>query len=98
MSVRSNTATEPERTKGVLEECLTSSLSSGPESQNGRRAQLPEAIVEDVMNVLKYGEESVSVPIEEVKPEDWANKVYKPDIQDKWDKLYKKPGYELSDL
>jgi hypothetical protein len=24
---------------------------------------------------------------------DWTEKVYKPDIQDKWDKLYKKPGY-----
>jgi len=69
-----------------------------PGKSERQKAQLPEAIVEYVMNVLKYGEESVSVPIEEVKPEDWANKVYKPDIQDKWDKLYKKPGYELSDL
>jgi 4-oxalocrotonate tautomerase len=32
------------------------------------------------MHVLKYGEESVSVAIEEIKPEDWAEKVYKPDI------------------
>jgi 4-oxalocrotonate tautomerase len=29
---------------------------------------------------LKYGEESVSVAIEEIKPEDWTEKVYKQDI------------------
>ena len=32
--------------------------------------------------------------VEEVKSEDWAEKVYKPDIQNKWDTLYKKPGYD----
>ena len=31
--------------------------------------------------------------IEEIRPEDWAGKVYKPDILNNWDKLYKKPGY-----
>jgi len=40
-------------------------------------------------------EESVSVAIEEVNSQDWAEDVYKPDIQDKWDKLYKKPGYTM---
>jgi 4-oxalocrotonate tautomerase len=43
----------------------------------------------------KCGEELVSVAIEEIKPEDWAEKVYKPDILDKPEKLYKKPGYNL---
>jgi 4-oxalocrotonate tautomerase len=41
---------------------------------------------------LKSSENSVSVAIEEVSPSDWAEKVYKPDIIDKEDKLYKKPG------
>ncbi len=41
------------------------------------------------------GEESVSVAIEEVRSQDWAQEVYKPDIQQKWDKLYKKPGYTM---
>jgi 4-oxalocrotonate tautomerase len=50
------------------------------------------------MDVLDYGEESVSVAIEEVKPEDWAEKVYKPDILDKPEQVYKKPGYDLSEL
>jgi len=50
------------------------------------------------MDILDYGEESVSVAMEEVTSQDWVQKVYKPDIQNKWDKVYKKPGYDESDL
>jgi len=46
------------------------------------------------MTHLNSSEASVSVTIEEVKQEEWAQKVYTPDIQGKWDKLYKKPGYK----
>ena len=45
------------------------------------------------MKVLNYGEESVSVSIEEIKPDEWKEKVYKPDILNDPGKLYKKPGY-----
>jgi 4-oxalocrotonate tautomerase len=38
-------------------------------------------------------EESVSVAIEDIGPQDWAEDVYKPDILSNWEKLYKKPGY-----
>jgi 4-oxalocrotonate tautomerase len=69
-----------------------------PGKSEQQKARLSEAIVKDVINVLNYGEESVSVAIEEVKPEDWAEKVYKPDIQNKWEELYKKQGYDPSDL
>jgi len=69
-----------------------------PGKSEKQKARLSEKIVKDVMNVLNYGEESVSVAIEEVKPQDWAEKVYKPHIQNEWEKLYKKPGYDLSDL
>jgi len=65
-----------------------------PGKSEKQKIRLAEAIVKDVMTVLHYGEESVSLAIEEVKQEDWKEKVYKPDIQDKWEKLYKKPGYE----
>ena len=47
------------------------------------------------MNILNYGEESVSVAIEEVSSKSWAEKVYKPKILDNSDKLYKKPGYTM---
>jgi 4-oxalocrotonate tautomerase len=50
------------------------------------------------MDVFHYGEESVPVAMEEVKPQDWAEKIYRPDIEDHWDKLYKKPGYDVNDL
>jgi 4-oxalocrotonate tautomerase len=69
-----------------------------PGKSEQQKARLSEAIVKDVMDILNYGEESVSVAMEEVKPEDWAEKVYKPDIQTKWEGLYKKPGYDPSDL
>ncbi len=65
-----------------------------PGKSEKQKTRLAEAIVKDVMTVLHYGEESVSLAIEEVKQEDWKEKVYKPDIQNKWEKLYKKPGYE----
>jgi 4-oxalocrotonate tautomerase len=50
------------------------------------------------MEILNYGEESVSVAMEEVRSRDWAEKVYKADIQAKPDQIYKKPGYRLEDL
>jgi len=63
-----------------------------PGKSDQQKARLAEKIAKDVLN---YGEESVSVGFEEIKSQDWKEKVYKPDIQDKWDKLYKKPGYEM---
>jgi 4-oxalocrotonate tautomerase len=65
-----------------------------PGKTEEQKRRLAEAITKDVMSVLNYGEESVSVALEEVKSQDWTAKVYKPDIKEKWDKLYKKPGYD----
>jgi 4-oxalocrotonate tautomerase len=47
------------------------------------------------MDVLNYGDESVSVAFEEISSRDWAEKVYKPDIVNQPDKVYKKPGYTM---
>ena len=69
-----------------------------PGKSEEQKCRLAQRIAQDVMDVLDYGEESVSVALEEVKPEDWAEKVYKPDIVNKPEHLYKKPGYDLSDL
>lgn len=60
-----------------------------------QKMQLAEAIVKDVMHVLHYGAESVSVAIEEVASQEWAEKVYKPDILNNAEKLYKQPGYTM---
>ena len=59
------------------------------------KQRLAGAIVEDVVNILGCGEESVSVSIEEVDPKDWKEKVYDPLIRRKMDTLYKKPGYSM---
>ncbi len=66
-----------------------------PGKSEQQKKRLAESITRDVMEVLNYGEESVSVAFEEVKSQDWAKKVYQPEIKDKWDKLYKKPGYTM---
>jgi len=58
-----------------------------------QKARLAEEITRAVMSTLNYGEESVSVAIEEIEPKDWTDKVYRPDIIAKAETLYKKPGY-----
>ena len=69
-----------------------------PGQSEAQKRRLAERIAQDVMDVLGHGEESVSVALEEVEATDWAEKVYKPDIVNKPEQLYKKPGYDLSDL
>ena len=69
-----------------------------PGKSEQQKARLAQAIAKDVMDILHYGEESVSVAMQEVKSQDWKEKVYKPDIQKNWDKLYKQPGYDVNDL
>lgn len=69
-----------------------------PGKSEQQKARLAEAITKSVMDILHYGDESVSVAMEEVRSKDWAEEVFKPDIQAKWDRLYKKPGYDLTDL
>jgi 4-oxalocrotonate tautomerase len=59
-----------------------------------QKSKLAEEITKAVMNTLNYGEESVSVAMEEIEPNDWTEKVYKPDILAKPATLYKKPGYD----
>ncbi len=66
-----------------------------PGKSEEQKVRLAEKITKDVMSVLNYGEESVSVSIEEINSQDWAEKVYKPDIQNGPGKLYKKPGYTM---
>ena len=66
-----------------------------PGKSERQKRQLAESISNVVEEVLGYEEESVSVGIEEVPAGDWAEKVFKPDIQEKADTLYKKPGYSM---
>jgi 4-oxalocrotonate tautomerase len=69
-----------------------------PGQTEQQKQQLADRITKDVMDVLHYGDESVSVAFEEISAKDWAEKVFKPDILNKPEQLYKKPGYDLSEL
>jgi 4-oxalocrotonate tautomerase len=66
-----------------------------PGKSERQKRQLADAITKDVMNAFHYGEDSVSVAMEEVTPQEWSEKVYKPEILHKAATLYKKPGYTI---
>lgn len=53
-------------------------------------------LVQVAASIIESGEESFSVSIEEVAPEDWKEKVYVPDIIGQRERLYKKPGYTMN--
>lgn len=66
-----------------------------PGKSERQKKRLADAITRDVMDALDYGEESVSVALEEIPAAKWAEKVYRPDIVQNADRLYKKPGYAM---
>jgi len=65
-----------------------------PGRSEEQKRQLTEEIVKDVMAIAKCPESSVSVAFEEVSPAEWPEKVYRPDILEKQQNLYRKPGYK----
>ncbi|MBB6093893.1 4-oxalocrotonate tautomerase [Povalibacter uvarum] len=67
-----------------------------PGKTEEQKSRLTEAIVRDLMTVMGSTEASISVAIEDVESAAWAEAVYKPQIVGNADKLYKKPGYEMS--
>ncbi len=64
-----------------------------PGRTEAQKKQLASEIVKDVTAIARCEQKSVSVAFEEVDPQDWVEKVYKPDIVDKKDLLYKEPQY-----
>ena len=66
-----------------------------PGKTEAQKQQLADQITRDVMEVLHYGNESVSVAMEEISASDWADKVYRADILKAGKTLYKKPGYTM---
>ena len=65
-----------------------------PGKSKKQKQDLADKITRAVMQTLHYGEESVSVGVEEVPANAWMSRVYEPDIQAKPDTIYKKPGYD----
>jgi len=66
-----------------------------PGRSERQKQTLSERITRSVMEVLHYGDESVSVAFEEISADEWAEKVYRPDILNAPGKLYKQPGYRM---
>ena len=66
-----------------------------PGRSEQQKSELADAIARDVMQVLGSSEAAVSVAFEEVDSSEWAERVYRPEIRDKWDQVYKKPGYAM---
>lgn len=66
-----------------------------PGKSEDQKNELAGVISDAVCNILGSTEKSVSVSFEEIPSEEWADKVYRPEIQGKPDQVYKKPGYSM---
>ena len=58
-----------------------------PGRSGEQKRQLANEIVKSVVEIAGCEEKSVSIAIEEVEPDDWAEKVYQPDIIGNEEKL-----------
>lgn len=58
-----------------------------------QKKKLVKAITDSIVKIVDADDKYVSIAIEDVNPKDWAEKVYRPDILEKQNTLYKKPGY-----
>ena len=59
-----------------------------------QKRKLAHALTRTLVETLGSAEKSVPVAIEDVSPSEWAEKVYRPDILDRPDGIYKQPGYD----
>ena len=64
-----------------------------PGRSEEQKKQLANEIVKSVVQIAGCEEKSVSIAIEEVEPDDWAENVYQSDIIDKKENLIITPGY-----
>lgn len=58
-----------------------------------QKKKLADELTKTAMSVIGYGEESFSVAIEDIEPNEWKEKIYQPDIINQKEKLYKATGY-----
>lgn len=57
------------------------------------KRRLAEAITRDLIEIAGSSERSVSIAIEEVAAADWAERVWRPQIEPKLGALHREPGY-----
>jgi 4-oxalocrotonate tautomerase len=58
-----------------------------------QKARLAQALARAIVEALDCPDFDVSVGIEDVRPADWAELVYRPEIHAKPKTIYKLPGY-----
>lgn len=64
-----------------------------PGRSDAQKEELARTITRDVAAIGGCAESAISIAVEEVAPEAWAETVYRPDILDKEKTLIRKPGY-----
>lgn len=64
-----------------------------PGRAEDQKKELTKSITNSLIKVAETKENPISVAIEEIPAEEWPEKVCRPDIVEKQDSLYKKPGY-----
>jgi 4-oxalocrotonate tautomerase len=69
-----------------------------PGRSEQQKNELTDKITKALIDTLGAKESSISVAFEEIPKERWGTEVYKPDIIDKQNTLYKKPGYKPEDI
>ncbi len=64
-----------------------------PGRSDAQRKELTRKIVKNTKEILGCEDKAISVAFEQVEKDDWAQKVYRPDIIECPGTLYKQPGY-----
>ena len=64
-----------------------------PGRTDKQKERIAKEITDTITRIAGCEEDSVSIAVEEVSSQEWAEKVYKPDIMEKGETLIKKPGY-----
>jgi 4-oxalocrotonate tautomerase len=57
------------------------------------KVRLASALAQAIVEARDCPSFDVSIGIEDVRPADWDERVYRPDVRDKPDTIYKQPGY-----
>lgn len=70
-------------------------VKASPGRSEDQKKRLAEAITRAVTDIYECDDQSVSVAIEEVEPEQWRDQVYTPEIVGRPTTIYKKPGYAM---
>lgn len=68
-----------------------------PGRTENQKKELANRIKNDIMDILKVPEKSISVSLEEIPKENWKTEVWDKDIEAKKQDLYIKPGYNVDE-